>query len=216
MKQNFLFNLASLRPGNARNTALLPRARGSRSWKILPLILIMTAGALTAVQGQVVVHRPGSVTVVRRPVTRVYYPPVGRVFVAPRPIVVAPRPVVVAPRPVVVAPARILVVPPVFRTGVVIATLPACYTVTCVGNVSYYYANGVYYVKSSQPQHGREIYESVMPPVGTVVQSLPEGARSIQVDGKNYFEYHHVVYKVTNTDGAVNYEVTGYTSTDNK
>lgn len=206
MKQNIHFNLASLRPGNARiNMALLPRNRGTGFRIILPLILVMLTGVFTSVQGQVVVRRPGCVTVVRGPITRVYYPPVGRV-------VVAPRPVVVTPRPVILAPAAILLVPPVFRTGIVIAALPPYYTVTRVSNVSYYYANGVYYVKSNRPQPGREAYESVMPPVGTVVPSLPEGARAIQVDGRDYFEYHHIVYKVINTAGAVNYEVSGYTN----
>jgi len=166
--------------------------------KILLLLLIVAAGAATKAQAQVVVrHRPG-VTVVRRPVAPVYVPA---------------RRVVVAPRPVVVAPRRIVVVPPVYH-GVVITALPAYYTVTYVGGVSYYYADGVYYAKTDQPKGSKETYETVMPPVGTVVPSLPDGARTFQVDGKTYFEYEHVVYKEVIVEDTVKYEVTGYTNPD--
>ena len=167
--------------------------------KSLLFLLIILAGALTGAQAQVVVRRPGGVAVVRRPVAPVYAPA---------------RRVVVAPRAVVVAPARILVVPPVYRAGVVIAALPAYYTVTYVGSVPYYYSGGVYYIKTDQPQGSREGYEAVMPPVGTVVPSLPDGTRTFQVDGKTYFEYEHVVYKEVIVEDTVKYEVVGYTNPD--
>ncbi len=158
--------------------------------KILLLLPIVMAGALSEVQAQVVVWRPGGVTAVRRSVAPVYVP-VRRVIVAP----------------------RVVVVPPVYR-GVVITALPTYYTVTYVGGVSYYYADGVYYVKKDQPGGGKDSYKSVMPPVGTIVPSLPDGAQTFQVDGKTYFEYEHVVYKEVIIENVVKYEVTGYTNPD--
>jgi len=161
-----------------------------RSQKKLLLLVIILAGVLTEVQAQVVVRRPAGVTVVRRPVAPGYYVPARRVVVAPRAVVVAP----------------------LYRPGVLIAALPAYYTVTYFGSVPYYYSSGVYYIKVE----GSESYKVVLPPKGTIVPSLPDGAEKTQIDGITYFEYQGVLYKEVIIDQAVKYEVVGYTNPTEK
>ncbi len=151
-----------------------------RYWKGLLILLFAITGTLTDVQAQVFV---------RRPVARVYHPPVRRVVVAPRPVVV----------------------PPVYGAGRFFAVLPAGYTITYVNNIPYYYADGIYYVKTDRPENNEEIYRAVVPPLGTIVPSLPEGSKVVIVDGKNYFRFDDVLYKEIVIEGTIKYVVTGYT-----
>ncbi len=151
----------------------------------LLLLIVITAGATAGTQAQVVVtRRPAAVTVVRTPVTRVYYPA---------------RRVVVAPRPVVVAP--------IYRPGIVIASLPAYYGIAWVGRVPYYYSGGVFYVKTE----GTESYKVVLPPQGTIVPALPDGSVKTMIDGKPYYEFQGIIYKEVIIDNSIKYEVSGYT-----
>jgi len=156
--------------------------------KLLFLMIILT-GAVTEMQAQVVIRRPAGVAVVRRPVAPVYR---------------APARVVVAPRPVVVAPA--------YRVGVVIGTLPAYYTITYVAGIPYYYSGGIYYVKTE----GSESYKVVLPPKGTIVPTLPDGAVKTRIDGISYYEYQGVLYKEVIVDQVVKYEVVGYSNPPEK
>jgi hypothetical protein len=70
----------------------------------------------------------------------------------------------------------------------------------------------VYYIKVE----GSESYKVVLPPKGTIVPSLPDGAEKTQIDGITYFEYQGVLYKEVIIDQAVKYEVVGYTNPTEK
>ncbi|MEC7263548.1 MAG: DUF6515 family protein, partial [Bacteroidota bacterium] len=71
----------------------------------------------------------------------------------------------------------------------------------------YYYSDGVFYVRIEQT----ESYKVVVPPVGTIVPNLPEGARVTMIDEREYFEYGEVIYKRILVENLVKYEVVGYT-----
>ena len=111
-------------------------------------------------------------------------------------VTVVRRPVV---RPYVYPVARPVVVAPV--------PLPRYYTSVYYAGNPYYYSDGVFYVRIEQS----ESYKVVVPPVGTIVPSLPEGAKVTIIDDREYFEYGEVIYKRILVENLVKYEVVGYT-----
>ena len=144
------------------------------------LLVLFFLGTYVEMNAQVTVVRRGPVVV--RPHVRTVYPVVR---------VPAARRVVVYPRPM---------------PGVVVASLPAYYTVCYTGGSAYYYSNGVYYVKEEKGKS----YKVVRPPVGTVVPVLPEEAKQNILDGKMYYEFQDVVYKEIKTEEGLKFEVVGY------
>jgi len=101
----------------------------------------------------------------------------------------------------------IVSVPPV---GMVVSTLPIGYTVYMVGGRTYYYYADVYYVWDD-PHTG---YRVVSPPAdtsgylpGDIVETLPDGAYSVTVNGRQYFRYADVYFLQAIQNGAVVYVV---------
>ena len=147
----------------------------------LLLFTFLFLGAMNVAEAQVaVVRRPGVAVVRTSAAVRVYRAPVR------------------VARPVVVAP--------VVRAGVVVAALPAYYTVAYYGRVPYYFSNGVYYVKVENSEE----YKVVLPPKGTIVPELPDGAVKNKIDGTVYFEFQGVLYKKVKTAELKGYQVVGY------
>lgn len=106
------------------------------------------------------------------------------------------RPVV---RPYVRPVARPVVVAPV--------ALPPYYVPVYHAGNPYYYSNGVFYVKVENSGS----YKIVLPPIGTIVPSLPEGAKATVIDQQEYYEFQDVIYKKVMVENTVKYEVVGYT-----
>lgn len=151
--------------------------------KKLLLLIVVLSGAVTEMQAQVVVRRPGGVTVVGRPVAPGYY--------------YGPR---------------------LYGGGVFVTGVPVYYTTTYTASAPrYYYKDGVYYEKTDQADvvnPGNRV--PVLPSVGTIVPSIPDGARKIEVDGKTYFEHENVQYKQVIVDNAIKYEIAAYTISSDK
>jgi hypothetical protein len=69
----------------------------------------------------------------------------------------------------------------------------------------YYYYGGVFYRPNDDGG-----YEVTIPPVGAEVPTLPRGAQSIVIDGKQYYEYNGVYFQQTADDkGKTIYVVAG-------
>jgi hypothetical protein len=89
--------------------------------------------------------------------------------------------------------------------GFHIGYLPYGYYPFYYGSDLYYYYGGVFY----RPYDGGG-YEVTVPPVGAVVPELPQGASSIVIDGKQYFEFNGVYYQQTvNDKGKTVYVIAG-------
>ena len=66
----------------------------------------------------------------------------------------------------------------------------------------YYYYNGTYY------DDYQDNYRVVAPPVGAVVESLPQGYETVVIDGETYYKVDNVQYKpVVQDNGEIWYEV---------
>lgn len=66
----------------------------------------------------------------------------------------------------------------------------------------YYYYNGVYYEQRTDQ------YEVVSPPVGAIVESLPDGYETIEIDGETYYTVDGAQYKpVVQENGEIWYQV---------
>ena len=93
--------------------------------------------------------------------------------------------------------------------GIRLRTLPPAHTVVHHGGNPYYYYYGSFYDKVP---NSRE-YEVIAPPVGARIPGLPEGARTLLIDGVNYFVLDEIYYKeiivTINRDQEVWYEVVG-------
>jgi len=88
-----------------------------------------------------------------------------------------------------------------FRFGL----LPVGYYPFYWGADLYYYSAGVFY----RPYDDGG-YEVTTPPVGAAVPELPRGARSIVIDGQQYFEFNGVYFQPsTNDQGKTIYVVAG-------
>jgi hypothetical protein len=88
--------------------------------------------------------------------------------------------------------------------GFYLGSLPYGYYPFWYGPYQYYYADGAFYT----PYNGG--YQVTSPPVGAAVPTLPRGAKSIVIDGQQYYEFHGVYYKVVLNDQGKNvYVVAG-------
>jgi hypothetical protein len=92
------------------------------------------------------------------------------------------------------------------RIGLRINVLPYGYYPFYWGDDQFYYNNGLFY---QQYDNGSE-YSIVEPPMGAVVPNVPQDAKSITIDGQQYYELNGVYYQpVTNNDGSVAYKIVG-------
>ena len=88
--------------------------------------------------------------------------------------------------------------PPV---GVRVSVIPTP-RVIWLRNVRYYYYYGTFYTMTPAKE-----YEVVMPPVGAIVESIPEGYEKLEIDGNTYYIVDGVQYKAVVYDGEIWYEV---------
>jgi len=89
--------------------------------------------------------------------------------------------------------------------GFYLGGLPFGYYPFYWGADLYYYYGGVFYT----PYDGGG-YQVATPPVGAAVPNLPEGAKSIKIDGQQFYEMNGVYYKaVVNDQNKTVYEVAG-------
>jgi hypothetical protein len=68
----------------------------------------------------------------------------------------------------------------------------------------YYYSEGTYYVQKSTTE-----YEVISPPIGAIVESIPNDCEEFVLDGQTYYKVDDTYYKVTYIDGVLMYEVVG-------
>lgn len=117
-------------------------------------------------------------------------------------VVTRPRRVVVVPpvrTSVVVAPPRAVV----YRTPLVIKTIPSNWVTVYYNNIPYYYVDGIYCI----PSETKDEFLPVPPKVGTIVPSLPEGAVKKTIDTNTYYEHYNVLYKKITIEETTKYEV---------
>jgi len=89
--------------------------------------------------------------------------------------------------------------------GFYIGGLPFGYYPFYWGADLYYYYGGVFYT----PYDGGG-YQVATPPVGAAVPTLPDGAKSIKIDGQQFYEMNGVYYRaVVNDQNKTVYEVAG-------
>ena len=79
--------------------------------------------------------------------------------------------------------------------GFYLGILPFGYYPFYWGDDLYYYYGGVFYT----PYDGGG-YQVATPPVGAAIPSLPDGARSIVIDGQQFYELNGVYYKAVVND----------------
>lgn len=65
----------------------------------------------------------------------------------------------------------------------------------------YYYQDGVFYTL----RNGQ--YYVIEPPIGALIEQLPEDYEEIVLDGQTYYQVENALYKVTVIDGALYFEV---------
>jgi hypothetical protein len=95
--------------------------------------------------------------------------------------------------------------------GFYLGILPFGYYPFYWDDALYYYSGGVFYT----PYDGGG-YEVTVPPLGAAIPSLPEGARSIVINGQQFYELNGIYYKaVTNDQGKTIYTVAGRDGTLN-
>jgi hypothetical protein len=82
--------------------------------------------------------------------------------------------------------------------------LPYGYYLFYFGPYQYFYSVGLYY------QYLNDQYTVVEPPVGAAINTLPDNAQSIVINGVQYYELNGVYYQpITKDDGSVVYQVAG-------
>jgi hypothetical protein len=79
--------------------------------------------------------------------------------------------------------------------GFYLGVLPFGYYPFYWGDDLYYYSGGVFYT----PYDGGG-YQVTVPPVGAAIPTLPQGAKSIMIDGQQFFELNGVYYKAVIND----------------
>jgi len=101
----------------------------------------------------------------------------------------------------------VVALPPV---GLVITTLPVGYTVFLYSGITYYYYADVYYVWDGY----RGGYRVVEAPIdtgayrpGDVVDSLPDGAYSVTINGRQYYRYNDLYFMQAIQDNRIIYIV---------
>lgn len=72
-----------------------------------------------------------------------------------------------------------------------------------IGNVHYWYYYGTFY---RWLDHVRE-YEVVVPPVGAIVESIPDGYEKLIIDGNTYYIVNGIQYQAIVYNGEIWYEV---------
>jgi len=88
----------------------------------------------------------------------------------------------------------IVIVPPI---GLIVPMLPVGYTVFYLHGVTYYYYAGVYYVWDLH-QHAYRVVD--VPAVsdeyrpGDIVDTLPDGAYTVTIDGVQYYRYGEIYF----------------------
>ena len=86
--------------------------------------------------------------------------------------------------------------------GISINVLPRGYYPFYFGRTRYYYSDGLYY----HPYQG--YYQTIAPPLGAFVPSLPRNATAVNINNETYYEYNGTYYQRTyNSIGK--YEVVG-------
>lgn len=88
------------------------------------------------------------------------------------------------------------------HAGFRVSSIPE-YRLVRVNGVSYYYYYGTFY---SYVAPSRE-YVVVAPPVGAIVESIPEGYEKIDINGNTYYTVGGVQYKAVIFNGEIWYEV---------
>jgi hypothetical protein len=97
------------------------------------------------------------------------------------------------------------------HVGFYLNTLPYGYYPFYFGSDLYYYAGGAFY----RP-YDNGGYVVTTPPVGASVPKLPRGAKSINIDGQQFYEFNGVYYNViVNDKGEQVYVVAGKDGTLN-
>jgi hypothetical protein len=90
------------------------------------------------------------------------------------------------------------------RLGFSLSVLPFGYYPFYWGDEQYYYSDGYYY------NYNNDNYTVVEPPVGAILNQVPSGAKSIMIDGQQYYELNGVYYQaVTKDDGTTGYQIAG-------
>ncbi|MGN6180327.1 MAG: DUF6515 family protein [Mucilaginibacter sp.] len=90
------------------------------------------------------------------------------------------------------------------RLGFTVGVLPYGYYPFYWGDYEYFYSDGLFY------QYDNDEYTVVEPPVGAEITTLPSDAKSIVINGQQYYEENGVYYKpITKDDGTLVYEVAG-------
>ena len=101
--------------------------------------------------------------------------------------------------------------------GAVVAHPPANVTNVYVNNQEYGYSNGTYYqAKPPEDDKSDPTYEVVTPPVGSTVDSLPDGASQKSVDGTSYFVYAEAFYRPFYSGSDVVYRVVADPTSENQ
>jgi hypothetical protein len=93
------------------------------------------------------------------------------------------------------------VAPPV---GLSVRLLPEGSLRIVIGNRSYFYFEGVYYITAGDG------YVVETPPVGAIVYALPADYERVEVNGELYYEYNGILYSKVNYQGDRAYQVVGY------
>ncbi|WP_214070021.1 DUF6515 family protein [Mucilaginibacter sp. dw_454] len=90
------------------------------------------------------------------------------------------------------------------RLGFSLGVLPYGYYPFWWGDSQFYYSGGYFY------QYDNDQYTVVEPPIGAAINTLPGNAKSITINGQQYYEANGVYYTpVTKDDGSVVYQVAG-------
>ncbi|WP_196889155.1 DUF6515 family protein [Aureivirga sp. CE67] len=88
--------------------------------------------------------------------------------------------------------------------GLRINLLPIGFQTVIVGTDSYFYFKGTFYKRLGNQ------YEVIHAPYNAVVYELPEEAVVVNINGKKYYEYNHVLYKVVTTPRGKAFKVVNY------
>jgi hypothetical protein len=101
----------------------------------------------------------------------------------------------------------VVAVPPV---GLIVPVLPVGYTVLRIHGGTYYYYADVYYIWDADRRAYRVVeapqtYESLQP--GDVVETLPDGAYTVTIDGVQYYRYGGIYFLQSVQDSRVVYVV---------
>ena len=84
----------------------------------------------------------------------------------------------------------------------VVPSLPPDATSQQLGDDTFYYYGGVFYIQVSNG------YQVVRAPAGAIVYTLPDGATSVNADGITYLQYNGDYYQpIQDDDGKAAYEV---------